>query len=154
MKKIFAVLAVLFLGLVKLHADSGDFGARPISSFTAVATLGPVMFSSGTIEFIGIVVSSPSSVAGGNDNPGVIVYRSTTSSFTNDIATQTRVDTAYTLLNAGGIFIPMFDLTNDSYTYVQITGNAKITTYFKCPDPMRCFPNYGLQSNGSQYPLP
>lgn len=132
MKKLFSLLALaLLLPLAKARAD--DYGARIISSHSDVATGAsqagtPVILASGTIQLIGVTISSPA------PNGMIVIYRSTSPTFASNIATQTRVDCNYQSVNTNPAFVPMFNMENDSYTYIQKIGACGATVWFTYPE--------------------
>lgn len=94
------------------------------TSFSASAQ-NPTMFSSHTIQFIGVLVSSP--VLDGR----MVIYRSTSSSFTLDVSSQVVINTNLAKVAPNDV-VPLHDLTNTSYTYVQKLGAAETTIFFRC----------------------
>lgn len=145
MKKLFLVLGLLFLSKPVFATWSEMWTDIPRSSFTAAATVGPMMFSSQTVQIVGVTVSTNSA------NGRITFYRSTSAIFTPDIATQTWVNTSNAPLNT---FIPLFDMRNSSYTYMSKEGTAEVTIWLHCPDK-RVGPDLpgfcpGLKGNGQR----
>ena len=127
MKKLILFLGAFFLiSPVKAVVMSNDV---PMSSYSAVDSGGIVMFTSAAIQFIAVNVSSPSLVGG-----FVTIYRSTNPLFTLDIVTQTSVNTYF-----GGpvsqqpVSIPLYNMTNSSYTFIQKSGIGQTTLFYRCP---------------------
>ncbi len=132
-----------------LHAfNPVDWNYIPSSSYTEVGTSGPIFFSSGTIQIIGVTISSPAS------NSWIAFFRSTTPVLTTDIATQTLISTDYLGSNNSATFIPMFEMQNDSYTYLSHFGNSKLTIWLRCPRKASAIAGYGtcpgLKSSGQR----
>lgn len=125
MKKIILALAVLFTGALAF-AES-PWAYPPRSVFFNTASGGPVLFSSASISFIGVTISSPTAAG------KIIIYRSTSATFTLDIQTQTIINTQFTD-NSGGVnqVIPLYNMTNTSYTYINRTSAAEGTLWFRC----------------------
>ncbi len=122
-----------------LHAfNANEWNYIPVSSYTEVATPGPIFFASGTIQIIGVTISSPA------PNSGLSFFRSTTSVFTTDIATQTLIASDYLTLNNSPTFIPMFEMQNDSYTYLSHYGNSKLTIWLRCPRKTSALGGYNV----------
>lgn len=135
MKKIVLLLGMLALfPAVKGHAEPFDFGGKVASSFSDVATNGPVMFASGTIRFVGAIISS------GSSNGVIAIYRSTASVFTADLSTQTRINCSFSAINTNPNTVDFYGMENDSYTYVQRVGGCEATLFFTFPDYTRSNP--------------
>ncbi len=128
-------------------ATPEEWNYIPYSSYTEVATPGPILFTSATIQFVGVMIGSPSV----NANGFISIFRSTSNVFTNNIATQTLFSTDYLSVNDGPIFIPLFEMKNTSFTYISKAGNAKVTYWIRCvPTPRnRLGICPGLPWNGS-----
>lgn len=142
------------LGLVAFsgvaHAGPEDFNYIPYSSYSDVATPGTVLLTSCPIQIAAIMLSS------GATNGSITLYRSTTPVFTADISTQTVIGTDFLTFNTGPLLLPLggFEIKNESYTYINKQGAAKVTMF------IRCFPNKkgqrvglcpGLPTNGSMF---
>lgn len=140
----------LLLGLVTLsfraHASPEEFNYIPYSSYSDVPTNGTVLFTSCPVQLVGAIVSS------GAANGSLSFSRSTSAIFTPDISTQTVIGTDYQTLNTTPGMVDFFGIRNDSYTYINKQGAAKVTLF------IRCFPNRkgqrvglcpGLPWNGS-----
>lgn len=122
---------LLFLGLLFLTAKSYAFNPKdwdyiPGSSYTEAGS-GLQLLSSGTIQMIGVTISSPGA------NSYVSFFRSTSASPTPDMSTQALISTDYNNPQMP-TFIPLFEAQNDSYTYVNKVGNAKLTYWLRCLD--------------------
>lgn len=124
----------LLISSTKAHADGFDFGGKVVSSFSDVATVGPVMLASGTIRFIACEISS------GASNGSITIYRSTSPNFTPDISTQTRMSCAFQVTNTNPNPIDLYGMENDSYTFVQRVGNCEAVLWFTFPDYSRSNP--------------
>lgn len=129
MKKFLLILFGLASLSFRAHADSTDFNYISYSSYSDVATPGTILFSSSPWQLVGLVISS------GAANGSITFYRSTTSVFTADIATQTVIGTDYVTFNTTPGQMDMYGIRNDSYTYINKQGAAKVTMF------IRCFPN-------------
>lgn len=127
MKKLLFAFGLLFVSSLAKADSPSEWNYIPITSYTEVATPGPVMFTSATIQFVGVSISSPA--------PGssLVIFRSTSAVWTSDISTQTSFSTSYLDLNNAPSFIPLFEMKNTSYTYINKIGTAKITLWFRCP---------------------
>lgn len=129
-KKLF--FSILILAFAKsAFASTEDWNNIPISSYTDAASGGAVLFTSQTVQFVGITVSSPS------PNAVLAIFRSTSSIFTPDVATQTLVNMDYQAVNTNPNFVPMFEMRNASYTYINKVGAGKITIWFRCPNNLK-----------------
>lgn len=131
MKKILAASLFLMAMAPALALAYGydDYGEKIQSSYSDVATGGPVLFASGTVQFVGITISSPAPLG------YIAFYRSTSTTFTSEIATQTKVDCSYQSVNTGPDFVPLFGMENTSYSYVSRFGACNATIWFTWPDP-------------------
>lgn len=149
MRKLLLVVGGIFAAVCGASAapTPADWNYIPLSSYTDVTTPGPILFTSATIQFVGITVN-PSSATG---TGYVALYRSTTPVFTSDIATQTLVNTAYQSYLQAPIFIPLFEMKNTSYTFLSKTGNAQVTLWIRCVPPTKARTGIcpGLPWNGS-----
>lgn len=146
MKKLFLAA----LGIVSFWAQAHaitleEFNYIPVSSFTDASTPGPIMFTSATIQFVGVTVASPSA------NGYIAFYRSTSPVFTADIATQTVVGTDDLPANSD-VFVPLFEMKNTSYTFLSKVGNAQVTLWFRCPKRLEIAPGVcpGLKYSGQK----
>src|SRR3990167_6297539 len=146
MKKLMLLLFTVVAGLAPfVHAsDESVEGYVTISSWSVSDSRGPVMFSSGTIQFVGVTIYSPA-VAG-----YISFYRSTSSVFTNDIATQTMIACNWSSVNTNPVFIPLFYMSNSSFTYVQRNQACNATIWFKWPDLSSNPVKVGLPWNGQK----
>lgn len=125
MKKL--LLAILFFTAVKAHAVvQEEFNYIPVASYTEITTPGTVLFTSASINFVGVTVAS------GAPNAYLAIFRSTSATFTADIATQTLIGADFFNTNYGTNFVPLFEMQNDSYTYINKSGNAKMTIWVRC----------------------
>lgn len=146
MKKLFLLLSVLSLPAI-CHATWNEmWNDVPISSYTDSATPGPILFSSQTIRFTGMTISSAI------PNSYVAFYRSTTPVFTADIATQTLIYTGWNPASSNATFIPLFEMTNASYTFISKVGLAQVTFWFHCTDKRGNAPGFcpGLKASGQR----
>ena len=127
MKKIFlTILAILCLHGIG-RAGLIEWQYIPRSSYTEVPTNGgAILFSSAPIQFVGVTVSSPSS------GSSVTIFRSTEDAFSNLIASQVHINTDYFTNYSPSTFIPLFNLKNTSYTYINKIGTAKVIYWFNC----------------------
>lgn len=133
MKKL--LFLIPFLIITKAFAfNEKDWAYIPISSYVAEATLGPVFFSSGPIQFIGVTVSSPA------PNAWMTIFRSTSPVYYSKIATQTIIPADFPPSSPPSGFVPLHEMQNDSYTYISRNGTAKYTIWLRCP---RKTPNVG-----------
>jgi len=123
MRKFLFTFALAFAVAMPAFADD------TISSHSAVATAGPVLFSSAAVRFLGINISSPA------PNGQIVIFRSTESTFTQFIATQTKVDCNYQAVNTNPATIDLFKITNTSYTYVNRIGACDATIFFTYATP-------------------
>lgn len=147
-KILFAALFLLPAGL--LHAF--DYGQKVQSSQSEVATgLNlPVMISSAPIQFTAVTVSSPA------QNGLIVLYKSTGSTFTADIATWTKVDCSYQAINTNPVTLPLFDIEHTSYTFMQVVGNCARTMWFRWippfPEPANDgrYKSFGLNQKGQR----
>lgn len=96
------------------------------TSHTAAATAGTILFTSATVRFIGVTVSSSA------ENSRIAFFRSTRSILTPDIASQTVVNTGFNTQNTGNNFSPLWDMENSSFTLINKLGTAEVTYFFKC----------------------
>lgn len=125
MRKILFTLA-LFFGLCGVSFAGLSEDNYPVkSSYTEVATPGPVMFSTGPTKFEAILISSPA------PNSHFAIFRSTIPWLISNLATQTLVSTSYTNANQAPVVIPLFGITNTSYTFISKVGTAKVTLFFR-----------------------
>ena len=130
MKKFLIKSLLIGLSIFGLNKSEAAMISNDVAytTYTAVDTGGILMFSSAAIQLIAVNVSSPSNVGG-----FVTFYRSTSSVFTLEIGTQTTVNTWF-----GGptyqmpVSIPMYNITNTSYTYMQKAGVGQVTIFFRC----------------------
>lgn len=140
------ILAILFFGIAgKLHAISQDeFNYIPITSYTEASTPGTILFTSASVNFVGVTIASPSA------NAYIAIFRSTSPTFTADIATQTIIGADYQSINTGGDFIPLMEMQNDSYTYINKSGPSKMTIWIRCRKRSITSPGVcpGLPSSG------
>ena len=125
MKKLVLAVGILLIGASLKAAPPGQTYSMTRTSFSASAQ-NATLFSSHTIQFIGVLVSSQS--LGGR----FAIYRSTESSFTSLISTQVSVPVGFDVNQVGGEFYPLYDMTNTSYTYVQKIGASETTIFFRC----------------------
>lgn len=123
MKK--ALLFILFPFLASSAMAQIENYSIPRTSYSEVATPSAVLFTSAPIQFVGISISSPS------PNSLIAIYRSTSAAFTADIGSQTTVSTSY-FNSEQPVFIPLFDMMNTSYTYINKVGTADVTIWFRC----------------------
>lgn len=134
MKKIALILGIIFLA-PKVHAIlPEEFNYIPFSSYTDVATPGVVLFSSAAVQWVAITISSPTQPA---DISYVAIYRSTSPvMLMNNVSTQVLIAT-----NFGGIgnpiTIPLFEMKNDSFTYISKVGNAKLIYWIRYPKQLK-----------------
>lgn len=147
MKKISAILALLFLiPLSKARADIFDYGNRIISSYSEVATPGIVLMSSGAIYLTAVTISTPAA------NGKIVFFRSNREAFMSDIATQTVVDCSHVTSNGNNQSVPLFNVLNDSYTYVRRIGNCGATIWYIPSDAYLSdegrLKNFGLPNDG------
>ena len=127
MKKILLALAILGVSSTGRAITPAEYAYVPSSSYSIVATDGPILFTSAPIQFVGVTVSSP--VLGGF----MAFFKSTSSAFTADISTWTVVRTEFNIMNAGpNNHTPLFDMRNTSYTYINKVGAAETTIWFRC----------------------
>ena len=125
MKKILLTLAVLALGPFAYAAvPSGN--EIPLSSFSATSQPAPFLFSSATIQLVGVTITSPAA------NGKLIIYFSTSSNYFSAIATKTIVNLSYQVNSVGNQFVPLFDIRNTSFTYLQKIGDALTTIWLRC----------------------
>ena len=127
MKKLFVAIALAFIPALS-HAGIEADNYIPISSYSDVATPDVVMFTSASVKFIGVQISSPAA------NGYLVFYRSTTSVFTANLATQTLILTDYLPYNQGSVFVPLFEMENTSYTFMSKVGAARLTIWMRCKD--------------------
>jgi len=147
MKKLLAILGLLFLTASVKAATPEEWNYIPMSSWTNVATGGPILFTSATIQFVGVTISSPSAPAGGK----IIIYRSTSAAFTLDIATQTTISTEFNTFAAeSNHFIPLFEMKNTSYTYLNKIGDAEVTYWIRCVGKSEIGVCPGLKGSGQR----
>lgn len=126
MKKILLSIFGFFACTSISHAIMAEeFNYVPYSSFTDAATAGPILFTSATIKFVGITVSSPA------PNGYIALFRSTSPTFLSDQATQTVVGMDHSP-SGPDVFIPLFLTTNSSYTYISKSGTGQATIWFFC----------------------
>lgn len=156
MKKILLTLGLLFFAqVVKADAPS-DFNYIPFSSYTDVATNGPMLFSSAAVQIVGITIASPTAFV---SESYVAFYRSTSPAFmAHEASTQILVATNYV---GNSIYIPLFETINSSYTYMSKLGNAKVIFWLRYPKQLKgrsgTYP--GLPASGGrrdkiEYPQP
>jgi len=140
MKKIIFALSFLMGGV--LHASGlPEWNYIPRSSYTEVASGGAVLFSSGPIQFVAITVSSASA------NSYVAIFRSTSATFTADITTQIAIATdAQSIMTTN--YIPLYDMLNTSYTYINKVGPSKLIYWIRCPNNNNVGACPGLKSSG------
>ena len=125
MKKILLTLAVLALGpFAFAAAPSGN--EIPLSSFSVTGQPAPFLFSSATIQLVGVTITSPAA------NGKLIVYFSTSANYFAAITTKTIVNLSYQNNYVGNQFVPLFDIRNTSYTYLQKIGDAITTIWLRC----------------------
>lgn len=130
MKKLSLILGILFLA-GKAHAIvKEEFNYIPYSSFTDVATPGTILFTSASINLVGVTIAS------GALNSYLVIYRSTSDAFGANVATQTLIDLNSNVSNFNNQFVPLFEAKNDSYTYINKVGTAKITIWTRCNQKM------------------
>lgn len=123
--KYLLALVLLFGAYSVKAAPPGQTFSATRTSFT-VNALGPTLFSSATIQFIAVNISS--SAGDGR----LTIYRSTGPTFTLDVSSQTVIYTGGNINQTGNLSIPLYDLTNTSYTYIQKHGQSEITIFFRC----------------------
>lgn len=128
MKKLFLSLIALFVCGVAHATMAEEFNYVPFSSYTDAATAGPVLFTSASVQFVGVTISSPSDGGIGY----IAFYRSTSAAFTANLATQTLINTSF-LQTGGPVYIPLFEMKNDSYTYFSKVGLADVTIWLRYP---------------------
>lgn len=145
MKKLLLILGIL-LGTAQLKAAQVDWNIVPTSTYTILDSGGQQFFSSATIQFVAIQLSSAG--AGGGNN-FITFYRSTSPSFTQDLSTQVSVNLASTGIQLP-FTVPLYDITNTSYTYYQKGGTAGITIFFRCLNLSRGGVCPGLRTSGQK----
>ena len=130
MKKLLVVLAILLFSKSAQAIMPEEFNFVPHTSYTEVATPGTILFTSATINWVGITIDSPSALGTG----GLIaIQRSTSATFTpNLITTMTKIITDLTMTQTYPAFIPLFELQNTSYTYLTKVGIASVNYWFRC----------------------
>lgn len=126
MKKIIFAIAFLFSLSYAKADDPGQACTTCLSSYTIGATGGAILFTSATINFIGITISSSA------PNSYVAFYKSTSAVFTADISTLTSLATDYQSQNNNSSLVPIPWMANSSYTYINKVGGAILTYWFKC----------------------
>mgnify|MGYP001568996733 CR=1 FL=1 len=129
MKKIWLGALMLF-GLSRLYAVEVEskWGVIRTSHTQGATGVAPILFTSATIRFEGINVSSPT--------PGsaFVLFRSTTGpAFKFDIATWTIVNTDYPA-NLPFPGVNLYGIESDSFTYVMHSGGSELTIFFRCKD--------------------
>ncbi len=151
-KILLAVLLMLPLGIL----DAFDYGQKIASSQSDVATgLNlPVLISSAAINFEAVTLSSPA------PNSLIVFYKSTTSVFTTNLATWTKVNCDYQTVNTNPAAVPFFDMETSSpgaaYTYMQVIGNCSRTLWFRwispltSPDNPGLYNSFGIRQNGQR----
>lgn len=128
MKKVLlAVAAILVMGAPALAFVAEEYNRVALSSYTDAQTFqgGPVMFSSAPITFEAI------NVASAVPNSYITIWRSTTPTFTNDLATQTVINTGPVTPGAFMQPVPLYNITNTSYTFIQKVGQAQVTIFYR-----------------------
>lgn len=129
MRKIFLFIAAILLGNTLVHARMPqELQYVPYSSYTDVSTNGNMMFSSATIQFDAITISSPS------PNSSITIYRSTSPTWTPDISTEVFINTDY--VGSHPTSIDLYGFKNSSYTHINKVGNAKLIFWVQCPQPI------------------
>ena len=144
MKKLFLILGIL-LGANQLKASQVDWNIVPTSTYTTLDTGGVVLFSSAQIMLVGFQLSS-GSTSGGNNF--LTFYRSTSALFTTDLATQVSITIPPSA--APLVPIPLYEITNASYTYWQKAGTWGGTLFFRCINLSRGGVCPGLQFSGQK----
>lgn len=128
-KLLFLIVGILALG-TRVHAmDPEELMYVPYSSYSDVSTNGNMMFSSASVQFVGITISSPA------PSSFLAIYRSTSASWTPDISTQVFIWTDYAGNNGGPQYVDLFGMRNDSYTHINKAGGAKVILWIQCPRP-------------------
>jgi hypothetical protein len=133
----------LILSLFVLTITSplfAGFRDMRVSSYTDIDTSGPIMFSSAPMQFIAITISTPA------PNSFVSFFRSTSPVFNAFLTTQTKVNT----WNGNVNYIPMYDMYNESYTFMNKVGNAEITIWYECTGLTSLGVCPGLDRNGGR----
>lgn len=146
MKKLFLSLFAFLALAGYVKAGTEDWNNVAITSYTEASTVGPVLFTSATIQWVAVTISSPA------PNSYLAIYRSTSASFTADITTQALISTgASDLTGDGAMTIPLYEMRNTSFTYWNKSGNAKLILWYRYP-PMpkgRAGNNPGLSGSGN-----
>jgi hypothetical protein len=123
MKKLLLIASLLF-SVNSVHATYGTVTnyEQTFTTYTEASAAGPVMFSSAPIRFLAV---SPSTAS---PNGYLAIFRSTSPTFTADIATQTLIPLY------GNPEVPrmLFDMTNTSYTFINKVGVGGITIWLNC----------------------
>lgn len=126
MKKLILIAALLLGGIAsKVQAGPASWEYTH-SSFTNVATAGPIMFTSHTIQWVGVGISS------GVPGSFVSFFRSTGPTFTPDLSTMTIIRTETSPLVAHMEFVELPEIRNSSYTFINKVGTAELTYFYKC----------------------
>src|SRR5437868_184923 len=126
MKKLLFAFVSLLLFCRNSHALIEEWNYLPNSSFTDVATPGPIMFTSATIQFVSIIISSTA------PNSYLAFYRSTSSAFTANLDTQVLINTDYQTYSNGPTYVPLEDIRNSSFTYFSKVGTARVMMLIRC----------------------
>ena len=129
MKNWILSLAVLISSCGVVHAGMEEYNYPPSSSYTEAATLGPVVFSTGAIRWIAILISSPA------PSSSVALFRTTSPFITVGLNTQALVTTDYPYTSQSPVTVPLWGIENSSYTLVNKIGAAKITYFFTMIGP-------------------
>lgn len=131
MKRLFLALGVLTLlsGIARAGTPE-EWNYIPYSSFSITATPGTVLFTSATIQFVAITISSPAI------GSSITIFRSTSPTFTADITTQAFINTDYSYMT-GSIHLPLYEMKNTSYTYINKVGGAITTIWLRCVPPTK-----------------
>lgn len=124
MKRLILIALILMTG--KVYAGLPEWDYPPSSSYTAGATPGPIIFSSVPYRFLAIVVSSQAT------GSSVAFFRSTSATFLPTLATQTLVSTELSLNGPPVLYVPLYGMTNTSFTYINKIGEGKITIIGQC----------------------
>lgn len=125
MKRMILAFALFFSFCNVSFAGMAEDNYLTKSSYTEAETPGPVMFSTGPTRFEAIVISSPA------PNSHFVIFRSTIPWMISNLATQTLVSTSYSNFNQAPVAIPLFGITNSSYTFISKVGTAKVTLFFR-----------------------
>lgn len=126
MKKLFLFLLGFAALAVPVHADPTDWNYIPRSSYTEASNAGIVLFSSRSIQWVSVIISSPA------PNSYLAIWRSSSPTMTPEISTSVLLATDYAGVNTGPTQVSLFEMKSASYTYIQKVGAAKIIMWFRC----------------------